>query len=79
VPRAHVQPETTQAYAARVRRFVLHHGRRRPAELDGDDVAAYLSHLANDADVSASTQSQAASALLFLTARCWISRLSCPT
>jgi integron integrase len=59
-------PRTTEAYTGWVRRFVVYHGRRHPDQMDGDDVAAFLSHLANDADVSASTQSQAASALLFL-------------
>lgn len=57
---------TEDAYAAWVRRYVLFHGKRHPAELDGQAVAAFLTHLANDGNVSASTQNQAASALLFL-------------
>jgi integron integrase len=57
---------TADAYVGWIRRYVLHHGRRHPAELGPDDVAAYLSHLANEGNVSASTQNQAASALLFL-------------
>jgi integron integrase len=57
---------TADAYVGWTRRYVLHHGRRHPAELGPDDVAAYLSHLANEGHVGASTQNQAASALLFL-------------
>jgi integron integrase len=59
-------PRTTDAYLGWIRRFVVFHGRRHPAQLGDDAVVAFLSHLANDGDVSASTQSQAASALLFL-------------
>jgi integrase len=57
---------TAQAYAGWVRRYVLHHGRRHPLELDGAAVAAFLDHLANDAGVSTATQRQAAAALAFL-------------
>jgi integron integrase len=39
---------------------------RHPAELGADDVVAFLTHLATDFDVATSTQSQAASALMFL-------------
>lgn len=49
-----------------VRRFVGHHGWRHPAELGESEIAGFLSHLANAAGVSASTQTQALSALLFL-------------
>ncbi|HEU5211117.1 MAG TPA: integron integrase [Longimicrobiales bacterium] len=58
-------PRTEQAYVAWIRRFVLHHGKRHPAQLDAGAVEAYLAHLASRR-VSASTQRQAASAILFL-------------
>jgi integron integrase len=45
---------------------VLFHGRRHPAELGAPEVAAFLSHLAVDRRVAASTQNQALAALLFL-------------
>ncbi len=61
-----LSPRTEEAYVAWIRRYVLHHGKRHPTELTGDDVAAYLGHLADAQRVSASTQNQAASALLFL-------------
>jgi integron integrase len=57
---------TEEAYRGWIRRFVVFHGKRHPAELTGNDVAAFLTHLATEAKVSKSTQSQAASALLFL-------------
>lgn len=49
-----------------VKRFVAFHGRRHPAELGAAEVSSFLSHLASDRHVSASTQNQALSALLFL-------------
>ncbi|MBI4521271.1 MAG: phage integrase N-terminal SAM-like domain-containing protein [Gemmatimonadetes bacterium] len=45
---------------------MIHHGKRHPAELRTDAVPAFLSSLANEHNVSGSTQNQAASALLFL-------------
>jgi integron integrase len=49
-----------------VRRFILFHDKRHPAEMGGEEVTAFLSSLASAARVSASTQNQALSALLFL-------------
>jgi integron integrase len=57
---------TEEAYVDWIRRFVLHHDKRHPAELSADDVTRFLTHLAVVRRVSASTQTQAASALLFL-------------
>jgi integron integrase len=57
---------TEKAYTAWIRRFVLFHDRRHPDQLGASDVARYLSHLALRQEVSASTQNQAFSALLFL-------------
>jgi integron integrase len=49
-----------------VRRFILFHHKRHPAELGGPEVTAFLNWLAQARQVSASTQTQALSALLFL-------------
>ena len=62
----HYSRRTEKAYVGWVRRFVLFHGKRHPAEMAGAEVTAFLSHLATEGRVSASTQSQALSALLFL-------------
>jgi integron integrase len=48
-----------------MRRFIVFHGKRHPRELGEQGVTAYLAHLADDG-VSASTQNQALSAILFL-------------
>jgi integron integrase len=48
------------------RRFVRFHGMRHPREMGGDEVVAFLHHLANERDAAASTHNQALSALLFL-------------
>jgi len=62
----HYSYRTEQAYVDWVCRFVLHHGKRHPRELGAGEVTTCLTHLARDRGVSASTQSQALAALLFL-------------
>jgi integron integrase len=62
----HYSPRTQQAYVSWVRRFVLFHGKRHPAQLGEPEVTAFLTHLATRRRVSASTQNQALAALLFL-------------
>ncbi len=57
---------TEESYVGWVRRYVQFHNKRHPAELGAEAVARYLSYLAQERRVSASTQSQAASALIFL-------------
>jgi integron integrase len=55
-----------RACVAWARDFILFHKRRHPRELEAAHVSAWLSHLATERRVSASTQNQALSALLFL-------------
>lgn len=57
---------TEEAYVGWVRRFILANGKRHPRELGAREVEAFLTHLAVQGHVSASTQNQALSALLFL-------------
>jgi integron integrase len=57
---------TEDAYVNWIRRFILYHGKRHPAEMSDVEVTAFLSHLAVCRRVSASTQNQAMSAILFL-------------
>jgi integron integrase len=61
----HYSPRTESAYIGWVRRFVRFHGNRHPAELGSDEVQRFLTDLAVNGQVSASTQSQALAALLF--------------
>jgi integron integrase len=62
----HYSRRTEQSYAHWVRRFVFFHNKRHPAEMGEPEINAYLTHLAVKEKVSASTQNQALSALLFL-------------
>lgn len=57
---------TERAYVAWIRRFIVFHGRRHPDTMGTPEVVAFLSSLANKTHVSASTQNQALSGLLFL-------------
>ena len=62
----HFSRRTEKAYVAWIRRFILFHNNRHPDRLGTPEVTGYLSHLASNRRVSASTQNQAFSALLFL-------------
>ncbi|WP_310385946.1 integron integrase [Roseateles sp.] len=62
----HYSIRTEQAYVDWARRFILHHGKRHPALMGADEVASFLTYLATERNVAASTQNQAKSALLFL-------------
>jgi site-specific recombinase XerD len=57
---------TEKVYLHWIRRFILFNGKRHPQEMGADEVTAFLSHLARTGRVSASTQNQALSALLYL-------------
>src|SRR5262249_56042572 len=62
----HYSIRTEDAYVDWTKRFILHFGRRHPRELGSTEVEQFLSDLAVRGNVSASTQNQAKSALLFL-------------
>lgn len=62
----HYSIRTEEAYVDWARRFILFHGKRHPKDMGPEEVTAFLSHLALERNVSASTQNQAKSALLFL-------------
>ena len=62
----HYSPRTEQAYVDWITRFILFHYRRHPAEMGTPEVEQYLTHLAVNRNVAASTQNQALSAILFL-------------
>ena len=62
----HRSPRTEECYVGWIRRFILFHRKRHPADMGPAEVAAFLSHLAVHEHVSASTQNQALCALLFL-------------
>ena len=62
----HYSLRTEQAYVDWIKRFIRFHGNRHPSDLSSAHVEAFLTHLAVDLQVAASTQNQAQSALLFL-------------
>ena len=62
----HYSRRTERAYLAWIRRFIFFHGKRHPAEMGAPEITKFLSSLAVEGNVAASTQNQALSALLFL-------------
>lgn len=62
----HYSRRTEQTYCLWVKRFIYFHKIRHPAEMGEPEINAFLTHLAVKERVSASTQTQALSAILFL-------------
>ena len=62
----HYSRRTEEAYAVWIRRYIAHHQMRHPSELGAEHISAFVSWLATERHVSASTQNQALSAVLFL-------------
>ena len=62
----HYSIRTEEAYVDWARRFIVFHGKRHPRDMGVAEVEAFLSHLAVERHVSASTQNQAKAALLYL-------------
>jgi site-specific recombinase XerD len=62
----HYSRRTEETYCHWVKRYCYFHNLRHPAEMAEPEINAYLTHLAVKEKVSASTQNQALSALLFL-------------
>jgi site-specific recombinase XerD len=62
----HYSRRTEQAYVHWIKRYIFFHGKRHPVEMGAPEVTTFLTSLAVDGRVAASTQNQALSALLFL-------------
>jgi integron integrase len=62
----HYSPRTERAYVGWIKRFIFFHGMRHPMEMGEPEISRFLAYLAIQRKVSASTQNQAFSALLFL-------------
>jgi len=62
----HYSRHTEDAYVGWIKRFIFFHGTRHPAELGAEEVRQFVSHLALERHVAASTQNQAFNALIFL-------------
>ena len=62
----HYSLRTEQAYVQWAKRYIIFHGKRHPAEMGKAEIEEFLTSLAVERNVTASTQNQALSALLFL-------------
>jgi len=62
----HLSRSTEKSYAAWIRRYLRFHDFRHPLQMGKPEVERFLSHLAVEGQVAASTQNQALAALLFL-------------
>ena len=62
----HYSRRTEDAYVHWIRRFIVFHGLRHPRELGAPEISAFLTWLAVEQHVAASTQNQALSGVLFL-------------
>jgi len=62
----HYSIRTEEVYIQWIKRFIFFHNKRHPNEMGEKEVRSFLTHLAVDKHVSASTQNQALSAILFL-------------
>ena len=62
----HYSIRTEEAYVNWIKRYILFHNKRHPREMGRSEIEAFLTHLAVQEKVAASTQNQALNALLFL-------------
>jgi integron integrase len=62
----HYSLRTEKTYVDWIRRYILFHNKRHPREMGAAEVQAFITHLATQANVAASTQNQALSAVTFL-------------
>jgi len=62
----HYSYRTEQTYVYWIRRYILFHQKRHPAEMGSVELEAFLTHLVVAGKVSASTQNQALNAVVFL-------------
>ena len=66
IRRKHYSIRTEEAYTQWIKRFILFHNKKHPAQMNEQEITAYLNYLAVNQKVAASTQNQALSAILFL-------------
>ena len=62
----HYSVRTEDAYIQWIKRFIYFHNKRHPQEMGEQEITAFLTHLAVERNVAASTQNQALAAILFL-------------
>ncbi|MDP2975726.1 MAG: integron integrase, partial [Anaerolineales bacterium] len=62
----HYSYRTEQTYVDWIKRYIFFHQKRHPKDMGAEEIQAFITHLATDRKVAASTQNQALSAILFL-------------
>ena len=62
----HYAYRTEQTYIDWIRRYILFHKKRHPKDMGAEEIQAFITHLATQRNLSASSQNQALSAILFL-------------
>lgn len=62
----HYSYRTEETYVQWIRRYILFHNKRHPKDMGVSEIESFLTHLAVQEQVAATTQNQALSALLFL-------------
>jgi len=62
----HYSYKTEKSYIGWIKRYILFHNKRHPKEMGSAEIEAFLTHLAVEENVAASTQNQALNAILFL-------------
>ena len=65
----HYNRRTEEAYVTWIQRYIVFHGKTHPAQMGASEISQFLTWLAIDRHITASTQNQALSALLFLSRR----------
>ncbi len=66
IRKKHYSYRTEQTYVAWIKRFILFHGKKHPKDMGEKEISTYISHLAVNRNVAASTQNQALNAIVFL-------------
>ena len=66
IRRKHYSPKIEQAYLNWFKQYILFHDKKHPQDMAATEVEAFLTYLAVERKVAASTQNQALSAILFL-------------
>src|SRR6266566_5947127 len=69
IRRKHYSLRTEATYIDRIKRYIFFHRKRHPQEMGAAEMEQFLNYLAVEKRVAASTQNQALSALVFLTAK----------
>ena len=75
----HYSYRTEQTYIDWCKRYILFHNKRHPAEMGIGEIQAYITYLATNRNVAASTQNQALSAILFLYRNVLLKDIEFPT